>query len=419
MATRTLPLFSLLLLLASFSALPMLAKGDIQCTQYGSDTFRVNSTIKFLWNDTGTVPIDTFKLDLYCFENQRLMQTLATLNATSSVSPQTWVVDSTIMTTLAECPLNQYQGAFDWTYTDPNTGVLTSGSSFCKTMLLVGTGVTPAPGTVTDPSDAFPTDDPTSGPIEISNRTKSIVIGVGCAVGALVLAGFVGFYFIRYKNTRAEQDLASSKLREPLQSPNGYDGSNDDGGHGAGFAATAAGAGVLGLGPSGRYNELPSVATSVAGGYSPVATRPGTDLGEMVEMNGLAAPSALTRDSYSSNSRPQSYGSGSGTQSPTPVSANHSRNLAQQQQQRLSSPGSFTTDRPPSLLTSPFVPPPDDRLGRMRFADQDQEPQQQQKILENERLQYEQQLQHQQQQQQAHLQQQQQQQQQLNYGSYY
>ncbi|KAF9385180.1 hypothetical protein CPB97_005065 [Podila verticillata] len=199
------------------SSTPATVTADVLCTQFGFDTFQVGSTVQFEWNDNQAVPISSFNLDLFCFENGKLLKTLATLNTATSVSPQNWTVDNSILSFHNDCPLNQYQGVFDWTTTDPTTGAATgTGSSKCKAMLLNGPGVIPAPGTI-DPSQQPQDEDPTSGTVVVSDRTKTIVIGVGCAVGALVLAGFVGFYYIRIKNKRAEQDLANKKLREPLQ----------------------------------------------------------------------------------------------------------------------------------------------------------------------------------------------------------
>ncbi|KAG0026114.1 hypothetical protein BGZ82_009635 [Podila clonocystis] len=204
-------------LILSFTPAPV--KADVLCTQFGFDTFQVGSTVEFEWSDNQAVPIGSFNLDLFCFENGKLLKTLATLNASTSVSPQSWTVDNSILSFHNDCPLNQYQGVFDWTTTDPTTGATGTGSSKCKAMLLNGPGVIPAPGAI-DPSQQPQDEDPSSGPVVISDRTKTIVIGVGCAVGALVLAGFIGFYYIRIKNKRAEQDLANKKLREPLQATN-------------------------------------------------------------------------------------------------------------------------------------------------------------------------------------------------------
>ncbi|KAG0303757.1 hypothetical protein BGZ98_006320 [Dissophora globulifera] len=389
---------------ASVTLLPSLAQGDIQCTQFGPDTFQVNSTIQFLWSDTGSVPIDTFNLNLICVENNKLIKTIATLNPATSVSPQTWVVDNTILATVSECSFNQYQGVFQWNYVDPTTSTAVTGSSACKNLLLTGPGVISYPG---QPSDPFPTDEPTPSSIEISDRTKSIVIGVGCAVGVLIFAGFVGFYFVRYKNKRAEQELASRKLREPLRSNNGSQDGDEHDPTGATLTAGASardfartGTGVVST--PGGYNELTSVAIGVSG-YSPLATRPSSP-GEMVEIGGVP-PSR----SFNSSPRPGSFVSGS--QPPLSMAAQHSSILGGQRPPRRSF---ISEERPPSILTSPFTPPDDDDYATFT---------QQQRRREEERLQYDQQLQQQQQQQQHHQQQQahlqqQQQLQQLNYGSY-
>ncbi|KAF9434886.1 hypothetical protein BGZ76_007247 [Entomortierella beljakovae] len=211
--------------LASLAFLPLMVRGDIQCVQYGSDTFRVGSTIKFQWTDTGSTPIDTFDLNFYCYENGILIKRLVTLNTTSTATSRLWVVDQSIMDTLSECSLNQYQGRYDWTYQDPVTGTPTNGSAPCKSILLVGPGVAPPLGVT--PSDPQLTDDPNPGTVEITDRTKVMVIGVGCTAGFLVMAGFVGFYIIRYQNRRAEES-AGKILQEPSLSP------SEDGGHDAG-----------------------------------------------------------------------------------------------------------------------------------------------------------------------------------------
>ncbi|KAF8942764.1 hypothetical protein BGZ47_006167 [Haplosporangium gracile] len=265
-------------------------------------------------------------------------------------------------------------------------------------MLLVGPGVV-APPSQSIPSDPqspnMPEDDLPTGQIEITDKTKKVVIGVGCAVGALVLAGFVGFYYIRFKNKRAVEKSANRKLREPLQPDLSRLGM------GPGAAASQA-----------RYNELGSVTTSVVG-YSPLQ-RPG----EMVELGGM--PPALSSSGASLSSRSQSFDYRSG--SPTPIAFRHAANSSG----LLAQPsGSFISDRPPSLLTSSFTPPSEDPnpfqsrpSGRApppppsRAHDGDKEHQL-----------YEQQFQQQQQQQQQQIQQQQmhqQQQQQLqqNYAGY-
>ncbi|KAG0345839.1 hypothetical protein BG004_002968 [Podila humilis] len=190
------------------------------CTMFGFDTFQVGSTVEFEWKDNQAMPIGAFNLDLFCFENNKLLATIASLNTVTSVSPQHWTVDNTILSFHNDCPMNQFQGVFDWTTTDPITGIVSTGSSKCKAMVLNGPGVIPAPGAI-DPSQQLPDEDPAStGPVEVSDRTRTIVIGVGCAVGALILAGFVGFYYIRIKNKRAQKAAVNKKLREPLQATN-------------------------------------------------------------------------------------------------------------------------------------------------------------------------------------------------------
>ncbi|GJJ72588.1 hypothetical protein EMPS_04946 [Entomortierella parvispora] len=379
--------------LATLGCMPQPGMADIYCTQKGSDTFRVGSTVKFGWNDTGAYPIDTFRLDLYCIENDKFMETITTLNATGSVSPQTWVVNQTIMTQASSCPSNQYRGQFDWNYTDPTTGVLASGSANCKAMLLVGPGVVPpvgGGGTVNpDPSEQPPDDPDTTGPIEITDKTKKVVIGVGCAVGALVLAGFVGFYYIRYSNKRAVQAQVSKKLREPLNS-------SPYGGAGAGGSSLAVGA------SGARYNELSSVTASVAG-YSPV--QPHQQAQQQLQMAELNSHRPYSdNDSGSNSSRPQ-----------TPIAAAHNSQFGHMSSSpsgaSLSRPSSLlpsvaaNQDRPTSLLTSSFTPPPEPRPN-MTY----QQRQQQEAEYEQQRLFQEHQFQQQQQQMQ--------QQQQQNYTSY-
>jgi len=92
--------------LATLGWMPQPGNADISCTQKGSDTIRVGATVKFGWNDTAAYPIETFQLDLYCIENDKFMQTITTLNTTGSVSPQTWVVNQTIMAQTSSCPSN-------------------------------------------------------------------------------------------------------------------------------------------------------------------------------------------------------------------------------------------------------------------------------------------------------------------------
>ncbi|KAF9426619.1 hypothetical protein BGZ94_006268 [Podila epigama] len=193
-------------------------RADILCTQFGFDTFQIGSTVEFEWSDTQSYPIGNFNLDLYCFENSKLLGTLATIDTATAISPQKWTVDSSILQYKNDCPLNQYYGAFDWTMIDPTTGTATRTGSKCKAVLLNGPGVVPPPGTVDQPTEEDDSKD--HGEVTITDRTKKIIIGVGCAVGVLILAGFVAFYYIRVKNKRAEQDLANKKLREPLHSTN-------------------------------------------------------------------------------------------------------------------------------------------------------------------------------------------------------
>ncbi|KAF9292765.1 hypothetical protein BGZ88_006137 [Linnemannia elongata] len=376
------------LLLAAL--LPQVATAQLQCQQFGSDTFRVGSTIKYFW--TGAESVPSFNIDLYCYENSKYIQTIGKIDTSLGASNYSWVVDQSITNNLAQCQFNQYQGRYTWNTTDADTGAVTQGSALCKTMLLVGPGVVTAPNqpNPSDPSaPSSPEEDQPIGQIEISDKTKKIVIGVGCAVGALILAGFVGFYYIRFKNKRAVEKSANRKLREPLQPDNSRPGM------GPGASASHA-----------RYNELGSGATSVVG-YSPLQ-RPG----EMVELSGMPPSSGA-----SSSSRPQSFDYRSG--SPTPIANRHAANSSG----LLAQPGgSFVSDRPPSLLTSSFTPPGEDPnpfqsrpSGRApppppsRAQDEDEE-----------RQLYEQQLQQQQQQQQQQVQQQQMHQQQLqqSYAAY-
>ncbi|KAG0046566.1 hypothetical protein BGZ83_008265 [Gryganskiella cystojenkinii] len=372
-------------LILTLGCLPWTSTADIVCTQKGSDTIRVGATVKFGWNDTASYPIETFQLDLYCIENERFMQTLSTLNTTGSVSPQTWVVNQTIMAQTALCQSNQYRGRFNWNSTDPTTGALISGFADCKSMLLVGPGVIPPPGGGNpDPSQDLPPEEPESGPIVITDRTKTIVIGVGCAVGALVLAGFIGFYYIRFSNKRAVQAQISKKLREPLDhSPYGGSINGGGGSRNGSTIAPNGGSGLFAAGSGTRYNELTSVTASIAG-YSPVQNHQQSQQLPMVELNGQRPYS--DHDSLSS-SRPQ-----------TPIAAAHSNSptLGPRPNSFLPSVG----DRPTSLLTSSFTPPPEPRSQR----------QQREAEYEQQRL-FEEHQHHQQQQQQM-------QQQQQSYSSY-
>ncbi|KAF8924741.1 hypothetical protein BGZ58_001502 [Dissophora ornata] len=92
--------------LLMLTMMPSPAQADITCTQYGTDTFHVGSTIKFQWNDTQTVQIDTFNLDLYCVQTGLLIQTLTTLNQTSPATVS-WVVNSTLSAFTTQCSLNE------------------------------------------------------------------------------------------------------------------------------------------------------------------------------------------------------------------------------------------------------------------------------------------------------------------------
>ncbi|KAK3816211.1 MAG: hypothetical protein J3Q66DRAFT_194661 [Benniella sp.] len=302
-------------LVGLLSVAPHSAHADIICTQYGSDTFRIGSTIKFQWNDTQSVPIETFNLDLYCFQNNKLIQTITTLNLTSSATVS-WIVNSTLTSYTSDCTLNQFQGAFSWTTSDPDAEVQTPGVNKCKVMLLVGEGAQAAPDS-RNPSETEPQpvdDDIDPSEIVVSDKTKNILIGVGSAFGALVLAGFIGFYYIRYSNKLAAEEEMSKKLREPIQ--NGplfppMDRSNGSS-HGLGDGGRAA-----------RYNELSSVTTGSLSLNSPATTR--------TEMAELGAK---------------------GSRSTTPIAAAH----AKVGHHSPSSTSAALTDRPPSLLTSSFVP---------------------------------------------------------------
>ncbi|KAF9366888.1 hypothetical protein BGX34_000006 [Mortierella sp. NVP85] len=303
---------------------------------------RVGSEVKFFWNDTQTNPIETFKLNIYCYENSKLITTLGEFNATNATSPQYWIVDSSILKTQKDCPLNQYQGGFEWIYYDLASSVYKTGVTRCKVMLLVGPGVASAPGasppppSQSDSSELPPTDpDDEPGPrtVIVTDRTKHILIGVGSAVGALFLAGFVGFYFIRYKNKHAEQESIKKRRESQL---------------------------------------LPASSASVhGGGNGQVPVRPQS---EIVEMEGIpTAPTPVLEPAPAS--RPQSYVS-----SP----------LARPE-------GMFVADRPPSVLTSSFTPPNDYQKRQSRLEEEQQREQQLQHHQHQHQLQLQQQH-HQQQQ---------------------
>lgn len=259
-------------------------------------------------------------------------------------------------------------------------------------MLLVGPGSVPPVGGVggvnPDPSQEQPPEDPdTSGPIEITDKTKKIVIGVGCAVGALVLAGIVGFYYIRFSNKRAVQAQASKKLREPLNS------SPYGGGSGAG-STLAVGGGASGT----RYNELSSVTASIAG-YSPVQQQQHqlSQQNQQLQMTELNTQRLYSdNDSGSIPSRPQ-----------TPIAAAHTSYLgASSSGTSLSHSSALLPsvaaqqERPTSLLTSSFTPPPEPRSNLTHQQRQQREAEyEQQRLFEEHQVQQQHQMQQQQQQQ--------------------
>lgn len=88
------------------SSTPGTVRADVLCTQFGFDTFQVGSTVEFEWKDNQAAPIGSFNLELFCFENGKQIKTLATLNTATSVSPQNWTVDNSILTFHNDCPLN-------------------------------------------------------------------------------------------------------------------------------------------------------------------------------------------------------------------------------------------------------------------------------------------------------------------------
>ncbi|KAF9153155.1 hypothetical protein BG015_003977 [Linnemannia schmuckeri] len=394
------------LLLSTLSQTPTLVAADLICTQLGPDTFHVGSTLKFTWSDTQTVQIDTFNLNLYCAENETFLQTITTLNSTSPAT-YPWVVNSSISAFSSSCQYNQYHGAFDWTSSDSETGAVTKNSARCKVVLMIAdTPSAPGSSPANGPSDDSTFDDePAPSSIVVSDKIKTIVIGVGCAVGALVLAGVVGFYVIRYSNKRAAEEQMSKKLREPIQSgPLFAPMDRNNGGNGG-----AAGR---------RYNELSSVTTgSETMGHSPAMT---TRTTEMAQLNGVTP---IGTPVMSSNSIAL------GSRSPTPIAAAHAKAAAAaaaaaagngngNTSSLLSPRSSVATpalahhypsgDRPSSLLTSPFVPA-DEASGRTSPSRQQQQQQQH----------YQNDIQMQQQQHQIQQQLQQQQQQQATYGNGY
>ncbi|KAG0080571.1 hypothetical protein BGZ90_011907 [Linnemannia elongata] len=276
----------------------------------------------------------------------------------------------------------QYHGAFDWTSTNPDTGAATKNSARCKVMLMIADTAS-APGSSGGSSDGGTFDDePSPSSIVVSDKTKTIVIGVGCAVGVLVLAGVVGFYVIRYSNKRAAEEQMSKKLREPIQSgPLFAPMDRNNGGNGG-----AAGR---------RYNELSSVTTgSETMGHSPATT---TRTTEMVQLNGVTP---IGTPVMSSNSIAL------GSRSPTPIAAAHAKAAAAAAAAAAGGNGSSPSllnprgERPSSLLTSPFVPA-DEASGRTSPFRQQQQQQHYQNEIQMQQQQHQIQQQLQQQQQQA------------------
>ncbi|KAG0221400.1 hypothetical protein B0O80DRAFT_434299 [Mortierella sp. GBAus27b] len=300
------------------SVAPKPAQADITCTQFGWDLFKIGSVVKFQWNDTESVSIDTFNLDLYCHQTGKLIQTITSLTHNSSATVS-WTVNSTLASFTSECTYNQFQGAFSWPISDPDTGAQTRGVNKCKIMLLTGPGAyvaSPGAGGNAPEVDQSIDEDPDPSDIVVSEKTKHVVIGVGCAFGALVLAGFIGFYYIRHKNKRAAEKDMSKKLREPVQTGPLFppmDRSNGSS-HGLGAGGRAA-----------RYNELASVTSASLN--SPAMTSK-TDMAELGAM--------ISR-------------------SPTPIAAAHTKLGGQQSQSPLFA-SAVVSDRPGSLLASSFVP---------------------------------------------------------------
>ncbi|KAG0245071.1 hypothetical protein BGW41_004328 [Actinomortierella wolfii] len=448
-------------IIAATTALGMLATiptamADLRCTQTGSNTFRVGSTLKFQWNDTMTADIESFNLNLYCAENAKLIvpDIVPNLSTLTSPSPVSWVVPSDLTTHSADCQLNQYYAAFVWPTTDPETGATTQGMAKCMTLLFVNpnapaTGGGGAGDNNDEPfeSDPGPEDNPKldeNGNIIVSDRVKSIVIGVGCAVGVLFLSGIVGFYVIRYRNKRAvekEELERSRKLREPMMSQGGAGNhlplfppsvhSASSSGRTTPTGTTAAGGNGIGtIAPSttntsklgqNRYNELSSTtSTSAAEDYGDKQSNHRysqfTDRSDFGTNAQQQIPIALARTATPPPSHtPTSPTSPSMASRPsTPIAAAHAKILrshaggdsALSPTMAYSSlsggVGSGSSDRPVSVLTSSFVP-----------LDDDSQEQQQQRKKQQEYQQYEMQAQLQQQQIQ-----QQQMQQYMNYGSY-
>ncbi|KAF9570817.1 hypothetical protein EC968_001357 [Mortierella alpina] len=392
-ALPTLAHWALSIFLVAVTILPLFTHADITCNTF-KDTFRVADTLKFVWNDTQTYNISDFNLNLYCVETGKLVRILATLNTNTSDNPVEWTVDNSILAEAAGCPRHQYEAMFNWHYTDPTTLAAMTGTGSCNRVMLfiptaaAPTAVTPDQGDTTDPDDR-----PSGGQIFISDKTKTIIIGVGGAVGALVLAGFIGFYFIRYKNRRAEEAAANRKLREPLHAPSEEEspGSFSNNKHNQGDGT--------------QYSALTSVTTTIPG--------------EKMELDPMESSSS-TASAASGSHLPMMT---EHTSQDQPHPSTRSTAMRHSMQSGMSGPpGSFTNERPPSLLTSSFTPPAEDEQRRALRTRQREE--QQERQHSDEQLQQQQQLhmqhhyqQQQQQQQQQHHQQQQQQQQQ-NVGSY-
>jgi len=339
-----------------------------------------------------------------------------------------------------------------------------------------------APGSPDAPDDPQPSDDPDSGSIVVSGKTKTIVIGVGCAVGVLVLAGIVGFYVIRYHNRRAEEVHMAEKLRAPIQTGPMFGPSDNNQRPGNGGAASrynelssfTTGSETIGSPATANPTEMMEMGPSAPFAASPAGSRSPTPIAaahaaKMMELNNqggrkgsespvpslmnakypavaivaaataaAAKPGAYAQNRTSQNSsysstRPHSptpvaatFASPLlGSQSPTPISAAHAKLISPSSSPTLnnntSASYSSQQDRPTSLLTSPFVPVEDSS----RAPSLHRNPFEQRSSNQQQQLQ-EQQHQQQQYEQQLHMQQlqqqqlqQQQQQQQSTYGYSY
>ncbi|KAF9968746.1 hypothetical protein BGZ70_009024 [Mortierella alpina] len=370
-------------ILVAVTILPTFTHADITCNTF-KDTFRVGDTLKFVWNDTQSYIISNFNLDLYCVETGKLVCTLATLNTNTSEPTVEWTVDDTIQAGAAECPRHQYSASFDWHYSDPTTLEAKVGTGSCNRIMLFIPPATTSSAATPDQDDPANTDDrPPDRQIFISDKTKTIIIGVGGAVGALILAGFFGFYFIRCMNRRAEEAAANRKLREPLHAS-----SVEEGGSSGSLAKNK-----HDNGDGTRYSALSSVTTTLPGDkmeLDPMGSSYSTASGASASRSGSHLPMMTERTS----------------QEP-PLSSTRATMRHSMQSGMSGPPASFTNERPTSLLTSSFTPPTEDEQRRILRTRQREE---------QERQHYEEQLQQQQQQQQQHQQQQQQQQQ--NFGSY-